>query len=113
MSLLYIFRQTFVNILDMLKPGGQFFFTVFEKTPLDEVYEKLDEGIWSKYHNREANSPFFKYEIPSKEYENLMKSTGFENCHVYSEHFAPLLPEKAFEGNVCILDSMEVRVTDV
>lgn len=82
----------------MLKPGGQLFFTAFEKIFFDEVYEKMDQGKWSKYHNYKAISPFYKSKYPLKEYESIIKSLGFVDCHMFTEAFTPQMSEKSFEG---------------
>lgn len=84
----------------MLKPGGQFFFTAYEKTAIDEVFEKLDEGRWEKYNNRKAHTPFYNFENPCKEYNNLMQRSGFIDCQTFSDHIAPRFSEKDYEGNV-------------
>lgn len=82
----------------MLKPGGQLCFHAFEKVYTDEAYNKLDEGKWKKYNNRELISPFFKSEDPLKEYETLIKDIGFIDCHFDKIHFACSYKEQDFDG---------------
>lgn len=86
------------NIKDMLKPNGQLLFNVFDFTVLDEPYEKLDKGKWRKYNNRNSNSPFYKCENPMKEYETLIKSFGFDDCHFHLEPLVFQVPEDIFDG---------------
>lgn len=82
----------------MLKPGGQLFFNSFQKLITDEVYEKLDQGKWSKYNNRERISPFSKSENPLKEYENVIESVGFVDCHIFPGSFTRRISEQYFDG---------------
>lgn len=82
----------------MLKPGGQLFFIAFQKIITDEAFDKLDEGKWSKYQNRKAISPFYKSKDPVKEYENIIKSVGFVDCQITTEHTVFRMPQDFFEG---------------
>lgn len=89
--------------MEMLKPGGQLFFSTFQKVFTDDAYEKLDEGKWSKYENRKAISPFHKSDDPVQEYKKIIESVGFVNCHIYTEHYVPRMPQSFFESK-CLLN---------
>lgn len=92
-------RQAFKNFYKMLKPGGQFFISTFEESPLDQAFETLDDGKWSKYNHRDAISCFYKYENPSKEFEKIIKQEGFVDIQIRTEPncFIPF-SEKSFIG---------------
>lgn len=84
----------------MLKPGGQLFFNTLDKTYIEEAYDILDQGKWKIYNNYKAHSPFYTFENPFKEYETLIKSLGYVDCHIFLEHFKTQLPEGSFEGKL-------------
>lgn len=86
----------------MLKPGGQVFFNVYEKPFTDEAFEMLDKGKWNKYDNWKAISPFYFCDNPMKEYEKVLKSTGFIDINIFSEHFALRISESSLEGKLVI-----------
>lgn len=83
----------------MLKPGGQIFISTFEESPLDQAYERLDNGKWAMYNNWRANSCFYKKENPMEEYKKVINEVGFVDIHVESEP-EYLIPfnEEAFWG---------------
>lgn len=83
----------------MLKPGGQLFFHTLDKTFLEEAYDVLDQGKWSKYNNRKSHSPFYSSEDPLNDYQILIRNLGYVDCHISSEHFKANLPKESFEGN--------------
>lgn len=95
----FLFRQALTNVMDMLKPGGQLFFNAFEKICTDDVYEQLDQGKWSKYNHGKAISPFYTSDNPVKEYEKVIKSVGFEDCHFFSECYKARMSEEFFKGS--------------
>lgn len=97
------FRQALTNVKNMLKPGGQLFFSAFEKVFTDDVFERLDQGKWSKYNHEKAISPFYKYDNPAAEYENVIKNVGFEDCHIFTETYKPRMSEEFFKGNSKLL----------
>lgn len=82
----------------MLKPGGQLIFHAFGKTAVDEAYDILDRGKWVKYNNRKSISPFYECENPKQEYENVIRSVGFVDCHIYAENYVPRFLKQSFEG---------------
>lgn len=84
----------------MLKPGGQLFFHAFEKTTVDDAYDTLDRGKWIKYSNGNAISPFYRCENVINQYENVIKSVGFEDCKMFQEIFTLRSAERIFEGEV-------------
>lgn len=77
-------------------------FIVFLKVPNDEAYDALDRGKWAKYNNRKSNSPFYRCENPSKEYEKVIQSVGFVDVHLHVESVTPQLPEKSFDGKYIV-----------
>lgn len=87
----------------MLKPGGQLMFNTFEKTFMDDAYNELDNGKWRKYDNRKSISPFYWHENPFAEYESLLKSLGFVNCHFSKGVFKAQYSETAFDGESSII----------
>lgn len=87
----------------MLKPGSQLMFTAFEKLFIDEVYDHLDNGKWSKYDNRKAISPFYFHDDPFMEYQNLFRNLGFINCHFSEGEIAAQYSEKAYDGKHIIV----------
>lgn len=93
----------------MLKPGGQFFFIAFEKSCIDDAYEMLDRGKWIKYNNRKSISPFYSFENPLNEYETVIKSLGYVDCHLFLEYFKPRLSVKSLEGRYMSLLQYTVR----
>lgn len=94
------FRQALTNVMDMLKPGGQLFFNAFQKVFTDDVFERLDQGRWSKYDHAKGISPFYEFDNPVKEYENVIKSVGFVDCHIFTQSYKPGMSEAFFKGKV-------------
>lgn len=82
----------------MLKPNGQLFFVTFGKTPMDEVFDILDDGKWVKYNNRKAISQFSRYLNPLKEYEALMENFGYIDLFYDTEDYTGRFSEKMLEG---------------
>lgn len=71
----------------MLIPGGQLIFLALEKSSIDFAYDLLDEGKWRKCNNRQSISPFYRSENPKKEYENIIKSLEFVDCHLFTDNY--------------------------
>lgn len=94
------FRPALLNIYDMLRPCGQLIFTAFTKTPIDEAYDKLDGGKWGKYDNWKSHIPFHNHLDPKQGYDDLLKSTGYIDCHLIKESFVTFHTEESFEGKV-------------
>lgn len=85
----------------MLKPGGQFFISTFEESPLDQAFEILDNSKWAKYNHWRAKSCFFKLESPLREFRKLIGNQGFVDiyAHVEPDYFIPF-NEQTFLGEL-------------
>lgn len=84
--------------MQMLKPGGQFFFLIFSKTYLDDTFDRLDDGKWIKYNHRSSISPFYKCKDPLNEYKAVMEEVGFVDYQLFEEPYTTPIPEKSFES---------------
>lgn len=89
----------------MLKAGGQFMFNAYEEIYTDEAFEKLDQGMWKKYNNEKAISPFYWSENRLEEYKNLINDVGFVDCNVSSQNFKIQCSLTTFEGKFIIYGS--------
>lgn len=84
----------------MLKPGGQLVFFTFEKMPADSAFDALDQGKWSHYNNGIAISPFYRCDDVIVEYQNVIKSVGFGDYHIFKQPFKLKPTERVFEGEM-------------
>lgn len=94
----------------MLKPGGQLFFMGFEKNLVDDVYQKMDKGKWSKYNHSKSLSPFYNCENPVEEYKSVIQSLGYTDCHFFVHSRKDTIPEKAFNGKLLFLVYNDFRM---
>lgn len=79
---LIIFRRAFKNIYQILKPGGWTFLNIFERSPLDEVFEKLSKNPkWSDYGQDEIISKYYYSENPQNEYRRDIDAANFKDYH--------------------------------
>lgn len=83
----------------MIKPGGQFFISTFEESPLDQAYEILDYGKWRKHNHRTAISCFYKRQNALDELKKIILQEGFVELYtkVEPDYFIPFC-EKSYIG---------------
>lgn len=93
-------RHVLGNIYDMLKPVGQLFFTTSGKTPMNELFELLDDRKWIKYNNRNAISQFSINKNPLEEYEIILNSLGYTDFVSGTEKYVGRFSEKMLEGKL-------------
>ncbi|CAH1108136.1 unnamed protein product [Psylliodes chrysocephalus] len=75
-------RRAFKNIYQILKPGGWTFLNIFERSPLDEVFEKLSKNPkWSDYGQDEIISKYYYSENPQNEYRRDINAANFKDYH--------------------------------
>lgn len=88
-----------MNVYEMLQPGGQFFICTFCESPIDSVFEQLDNGRWSKYENFRAISAFYKSESVVEKFRNIIDEVGFKNGYVQDlPNQLPRFTEDALNG---------------
>ncbi|KAG5872975.1 hypothetical protein JTB14_029198 [Gonioctena quinquepunctata] len=92
-------RQAFLNMYNMLKPGGILFAIFVERTSCDEVYDFLSKHPkWKRYGHEKLISPFHFHENPQEEYEKIIREVGFSIHSFEVGNWRYAFPsEKAFE----------------
>ncbi|CAH1108135.1 unnamed protein product [Psylliodes chrysocephalus] len=75
-------RQAFKNIYQILKPGGWMFLTFFERTPVDDVFDKISKNPkWSNYRQDEMISKYYYSDNPQKGYRKDIDAANFKDYH--------------------------------
>lgn len=75
-------RRAFKNIHQILKPGGWMFLNIFERSPLDDLFEQISKNPkWSDYGQDEIISKYYYSENPQKEYKKDIDAANFKDYH--------------------------------
>lgn len=103
----------------MLKPGGQFFISTFEESPLDQAYEILDYGKWRKHNHRRAISCFYKHKNALDELTNIIVQEGFLDVFtkVEPDYFIPFGEKsyigRSFQFNIFLLFPIKLQYSNM
>ncbi|XP_072377362.1 juvenile hormone acid O-methyltransferase-like [Diabrotica undecimpunctata] len=82
-------RQGFINIKDMLKPGGQAFVSMFERTPMDHAFHHLLKyPKWSRYGH--MLSPHYYSDNIEEAYKKDIEAAEFESYSFHVEKDYPV-----------------------
>lgn len=74
------FRKAFKNIYDMLKPGGSTFLIFFEKTPIDDLFDRLKtHPKWGKYGQEKMISTYYYSKNTKNDYQKDIEAAQFKD----------------------------------
>ncbi|XP_072377360.1 juvenile hormone acid O-methyltransferase-like [Diabrotica undecimpunctata] len=82
-------RQSFANVKEMLKPGGQAFISFLERGPLDNAFHRLLKyPKWSRY-GHQLSAHYYSDNI-EESYKKDIDAAGFESYSFHVEENYPI-----------------------